>query len=85
LGLTAQGNTQSTQARADGGSGAQGGVEGKGVGRRCGAEGHARNQKVTTQWGAAVTRGTAHGLSRPLQPTVCKAGAKKKRARARSA
>jgi len=84
LGLTAQGNTQSTQARADGGSGVQGGVEGKGVGRRCGAEGRAGNQKGTTQSGAAVAQGAAHGLSRPQQPAVCKAGAKKS-ARARSA
>jgi len=64
-----------------GGSGAQGGVEGKGVGRRCGAEGRAGNQKGTTQSGAAVARGAAHGLSRPQQPAVCKAGAKKARAR----
>jgi len=39
------------------------------------------HQKGTTQLGAAVARGAAHGLSRPQQPAVCKAGAKKARAR----
>jgi len=64
-----------------GGSGAQGGVEGRALGEGCGAEGRAGNQKGTTQSGAAVARGAAHGLSRPQQPAVCKAGAKKARAR----
>jgi len=83
LRLTAQGNTQSTQALADWASGTQGGVHKKDVGRRCGAEGRAGNQKGTTQPGAALARGKAHRLSRPQQPAVRKTGAKKKRARAK--
>ena len=64
-----------------GGRGREGGVEGKSVGRRCGAEGRAGNQYGTTQSRAAVARGAAHGLSRPQQPAVRKGGAKKARAR----
>jgi len=41
------------------------------------------NQKGTTQSGAAVARGAAHALSWPQQPALCKAGATKKRARAK--
>jgi len=44
-------------------------------------EGRANNQKDTSQSGAAVARGAAHGLSQPQQPAVCKAGAEKARAR----
>jgi len=55
----------------------KGGAMGKDAGRR-----GAGNQKGTTQSGAAVARGAAHGLSQPQQSAVYKAGAKK-RARAK--